>query len=103
MGGTDQPHDVLGVGEDLGHTLHDGVDAHIARNDGGREGAAADVVVLAVDALQVAVGEEEVDDGVERRLFAAVQTYGAHFGGRGGTAEPRSAALTVDAAGSGAE
>jgi hypothetical protein len=33
---------------------------------------ATDLVVLAIDAVEVAVGEEDVDDGVEGRFFAAV-------------------------------
>jgi hypothetical protein len=35
--------------------------------------------VLAVDALQVAVGEEDVDDGIQWGLFAAVEHYGSHL------------------------
>ena len=47
----------------------------------------ADLVVLAVDALEIAVGEEDVDDGVERGFLAAVEYDGGHLEVGGGPAE----------------
>ena len=49
------------------------------------------MVVLAVDAMEVAVGEEDVDDGVEGWLFATVEADGGDFEVGGGTAETSTA------------
>ena len=47
----------------------------------------ADLPVLAVDAMQVAIREEDVDDGIEGRLLASVDAYGRYFEGVGSAAE----------------
>jgi hypothetical protein len=43
--------------------------------------------VLAVNALQVAVGKEEVDDGVQRRLLASMNHHGGYLKVGGSSAE----------------
>ena len=47
----------------------------------------ADLPVLAIDAMEVAVREEDVDDGVEGRFFAPVEADGGDGEGRRSAAE----------------
>ena len=57
---------------------------------GGRGERAADVTVLTIDALQVAVGEKDVANAAlaaDGRLFAAVDADGGSFGLCSGVAE----------------
>lgn len=53
----------------------EGVDGAVVDESGGN-GGSGNGVVLAVDAVEVAVGEEDVDNGVEGRLFATVDANG---------------------------
>lgn len=81
--GADEADDVLGLLEHFGYAVDDGVNSHVRGCIAGSQLAAADVVILTVDALQVAVGEEDVADAflaTDWGLFALVDTDRCHLG-----------------------
>ncbi len=86
----DEAYYVLGLGEQAGYLVDDGIYADEAGVGSGRRGRGGqtvpimrNLVVLAVDALEVAVGEKDVADALgaaEGRLFATVDANGGGFG-----------------------
>ena len=84
----DEADDILGLGEQAGYLVHDGIDADKAWS----RAAGADLVILAVDALEVAVGEKDVADAfvaTQRRLLATMDANSGGFGHMSGTAKAK--------------
>lgn len=76
--GGDQPQQSVALWQECGNGVGQGVGC-IIMYIGGVDGAAADGVVLAVDAVEVAVGEEHVDQSGQRGFLAAVDANGSHL------------------------
>ena len=90
MGGADKANYVLGGGKNLGDAVDDGLDAFVGRI--GSEGGATDVTILAIDALKVAMGEENIADAAlaaDGRFFAVVNTDSGSLGLGRGVAEAK--------------
>ena len=88
--GGDEAYHVLGLGEQAGYLVDDGVDTDEAGGGRGRRCRIGlispimrNLVVLAVDALEVAVGEKDVADALgaaEGWLLATVDANSGDFG-----------------------
>ena len=79
VGGGDEADDVLGLGQEGGYLLHDGLHAYEARG----LCVGAYLMVLAVDALEVAVREKDIADALlaaDGRLFAAMDANSGSLG-----------------------
>ena len=84
----DEADYILCLWQQAGYFVHDGIDADKAWG----RAAGADLVVLAVDALKVAVGEEYVADAfgaAEGRFLAFVNANGGSFGLTVGTTKTK--------------
>ena len=90
VGGADKANYVLGGGKNLGDAVDDGLDAFVGRI--GSEGGATNVTILAIDALKVAMGEENIADAAlaaDGRFFAVVNTDSGSLGLGRGVAEAK--------------
>ncbi len=97
--GGDEAYHVLGLGEQAGYLVDDGVDTDEAGGGRGRRCRIGlispimrNLVVLAVDALEVAVGEKDVADALgaaEGWLLATVDANSGDFGHMSGTAKAK--------------